>query len=596
MRSASGASHWAGFEGCDAGRGPSLIGRTHSGLTVALASYLELRPADGEGTMRRDLGVTWASERVDLQVHLGQPRQLFRTVALVCSRDTPEPAARAEALRATASREPLAMHLDRHEAAWAERWRRADVSIDGAPALERALRFAVYHLIAAANPDDHRCSVGARSLSGEAYRGHVFWDTDIFMLPFYAHAYPEAARSLVRYRHHTLPGARRKAEAQGYAGALYAWESADTGDETTPVAVLSPFGEILRVLSGEQEIHISADVAYGVCEYARLTGDLAFLHGPGREILVETARFWASRAEPGPDGRYHVRGVIGPDEYHELVDDNAFTNWMARYNLRQAAAVVEDPEEAGRWRRIADGLYLGLEEGGLVVEQFAGFFGLERVDLGTLGGHRMPADMVLGRERTARAQVVKQADVVMLLALLWDELAPAVRRANFLYYEPRAAHGSSLSPGAHALVAARLGLVDLAERYLDQTASIDLGNTMGNAAGGVHAAALGSLWQAVVRGAAGIRPAPHDAEALVIEPHLPPSFRSLAFPLAFRGRWLQVIVEPGAIEVAVEEGDGPLALHAIGPDGRAVTARAEPGTRHATRTGDGGFRPWEAIS
>jgi kojibiose phosphorylase len=268
---------------------------------------------------------------------------------------------------------------------------------------------------------------------------------------------------------------------------------------------------------------------------------------------------------------------------------------MARYNLRQAAAVAADPEEAARWRRIADGLYLGLAEGGLVVEQFAGFFGLAHVELGALGAHYMSADMVLGRDRTARSQVVKQADVVMLLALLWDELPPAVRRASFLYYEPRTAHGSSLSPGVHALVALRLGLFDLAERYLDQTASIDLGNTMGNAAGGVHAAALGSLWQAVVRGAAGIRPALDDEEALAIEPRLPPPFRSLAFPLAFRGRWLQVIVEPGAIEVAVEEGEGPVTLHAIGPEGRAVMVRAEPGTRHATRSGDGGYRPWEAI-
>jgi kojibiose phosphorylase len=230
------------------------------------------------------------------------------------------------------------------------------------------------------------------------------------------------------------------------------------------------------------------------------------------------------------------------------------------------------------------------------VEQFAGFFGLERVDLGTLGAHHMPADMVLGRERTARSQVVKQADVVMLVALLWDELPPEVRRASFLYYEPRTAHGSSLSPGTHALVALRLGLFDLAARYLDQTASIDLGNTMGNAAGGVHAAALGSLWQAVVRGAAGVRPAPDDEDALAIEPHLPPEFRSLAFPLAFRGRGLQVVVEPGAIEVEVDEGDRPVTVRAIGPDGRSVETRVAPGTRHASRYGDGGCRPWEAIS
>jgi kojibiose phosphorylase len=605
VRSESGASHWESFGGSSEGRGPSLVGRTHGGLVVALASYLEVDPTHGEGTtLRRDRGATWASERADLPVHLGEARELFRTVALVSSRDTPEPAARAEAIRAEASREPLARHLARHEAAWAERWKRADVCIDGAPSLERALRFAVYHLIAAANPEDDRCSVGARSLSGEAYRGHVFWDTEIFMLPFYAHAYPEAARALVHYRHHTLPGARRKAKAQGYEGALYAWESADTGDETTPAAVLSPFGEILRVLSGEQEIHIAADVAYGVCDYARITADHGFLRGPGREILVETARFWASRVEPGDDGLFHIRGVIGPDEYHEGVDDNAFTNWMVRFNLRQAAAAAlspgeppgATPEEARGWEKIAAGLYLGLDARLGVVEQFAGFFGLEPVDLGALGAGRLPADMVLGRERTALSQVVKQADVVMLIALLWDELPPEVRRASFLYYEPRTAHGSSLSPGVHALVALRLGLLDVAARYLEQTACIDLGNTMGNSAGGVHAAALGSLWQAVVRGAAGVRGAPGDEDAVQIEPHLLPSFRALAFPLAWRGRQLQMIVEPGAVEVTVEDGARPLTLRAVGPDGRAVEVRAEPGTRHAARRDGGGFRAWEEIS
>jgi trehalose/maltose hydrolase-like predicted phosphorylase len=186
--------------------------------------------------------------------------------------------------------------------------------------------------------------------------------------------------------------------------------------------------------------------------------------------------------------------------------------------------------------------------------------------------------------------------VVMLVALLWDELSPAVRRASFLYYEPRTAHGSSLSPGAHALVAARLGLLDEAARYLEQTASIDLGNTMGNAAGGVHAAALGSLWQAVVLGVGGVRPAPDDEDTVLIEPHLLPGWQALTFPLSWRGRQIQTIVEHAAIEVAVVEGMVPLCIRAIGPDGRAVEVRAEPGTRHATRRDGDGFRAWEGIS
>jgi kojibiose phosphorylase len=573
-------------------------------LVLALASHLHIQP-DFTAEIVRETGEKSAAERVDVAARLGERRALHRTVALASSRDSVDPLATAMRISAEARLEPFDVHIARHAAEWRERWRRSSLRIDGAPSLERALRFAQY-LVAAANPDDPRCSIGARSLSGEAYRGHVFWDTETFMLPFYAYGYREAARALLEYRHRTLPGAVRKAAKYGYRGALYAWESADTGDETTPAAILSPFGEILRVLSGEQEHHISADVAYAVSLYAQVTGERAFLAGMGGEILVETARFWASRVERGSDGTFHIRCVIGPDEYHESVDDNAFTNWMARFNLAQAARVVADhPELAVRvgagedehrsWQAIADAMYLGIDPRTGIVEQFAGFFGLEQVELAELGVRHAPADLVLGRARTQAAQVIKQADVVQLLALLWDEVPDDVRRASFSYYEPRTAHGSSLSPGVHALVAARLGLFDLAERYLQQTAAIDLGNTMGNAAGGVHAAALGSLWQAVVFGVAGVRPAAALPDGLLLEPHLLPSWRSLEIRLGFRGCLLDLVVEPSSVEVAVVEGDAPVVVRAIG-DGGTVDVCAEPGTRHASRREVGGYCAWERIS
>jgi kojibiose phosphorylase len=595
VRSESGARHWVGFEPAEAAAGPALVGRTRDGLVVALASRLEVVNGARAGCARADSPGS-AAERCEIALRLGERCELHRAVALASSRDSEEPRAAAEVRCAASAGEPSAAILARHVDAWAERWRRAGVTIDGEPRLERALRFALYHLISAANPDDPRVSIGARALTGEAYRGHVFWDTDIFMLPFFAHAYPEAARALVGYRQRTLPGAQRKAAAFGYQGALYAWESTDTGDETTPAAVVSPFGEIMPVLCGEQEQHISADVAYATCAYARVTGDRAALRGAGRDVLVETARFWASRVTRGPDGLFHILRVIGPDEYHEGVDDNAFTNWMARFNLRRgalAAAAGGGDGEARTFRAIADAMYLGLDERTGLIEQFRGFHALEMVDLAQIGLHHAPVDLVLGRERTARSQVIKQADVVMLLALLWDEVPPKVRRRCFLHYEPRTAHGSSLSPGVHALVAARLGLADEAMRYLEQTADIDLGNTMGNSAGGVHAAALGGLWQAVVLGVGGVRPAPDDAEALWIEPHLLPSIRHLGFPLTWRGRSLSVDIDGGGIEVSIE-GDAPLAIRAVGA--ASATVQAEPGRRYAARREADRFAAWEAIA
>jgi trehalose/maltose hydrolase-like predicted phosphorylase len=207
--------------------------------------------------------------------------------------------------------------------------------------MQRAVRFAVYHLTSAANPEDDRVSIGARALTGDAYIGHVFWDTEIYLLPFYTAVWPEAARALLMYRFHTLPGARAKAAHFGFKGALYAWESADTGEETTPERVVGADGKLVDILTGRMEHHISADVAYAVWQYWHFTGDDDFFLRAGAEILLDTARFWASRAVTEADGKRHIRHVIGPDEYHEDVDDNAFTNVMARWNIARRLGAGE---------------------------------------------------------------------------------------------------------------------------------------------------------------------------------------------------------------------------------------------------------------
>jgi trehalose/maltose hydrolase-like predicted phosphorylase len=229
--------------------------------------------------------------------------------------------------------------LAEHEAAWASRWRCSAVEVDGDAAAQQALRFAVYHLNSAANPADERVSIGARALTGDDH-GHEFWDTEIYLLPFYILTWPEAARALLMYRFHTLDAARAKAAGMGWRGALYAWESADTGAETAPEQVIGPDRQIIPILCGKEEQHISADVAYAVWQYWQASGDEGFLLDAGAEILLEAGRFWSSRAQLEADGRCHIRGVIGPDEYHEHIDDNAFTNVMARWNIRCALDVA----------------------------------------------------------------------------------------------------------------------------------------------------------------------------------------------------------------------------------------------------------------
>ena len=309
----------------DAAPSGPAIHVTISGVTVAAAVQTRLiHAADSSaGSTEPPPG------HLRLEIGPGEICRLDRVVALYTSRDTSEPleTARRHAQRAI---EDIAGITAQHRDVWLARWKTSDIRVEGDPAAQRALRFAIYHLVSAANPRDDRVSIGARGLAGTAYKGHVFWDTDIFMLPFFTLTYPEAARALLMYRYHTLPAARAKAARLGYRGALYAWESADSGEEVTPPFVVAPDGEVIRILTGEQEQHISADVAFAVWSYWEATEDECFLIEAGAEILIETARFWASRVTREEDGRYHIRCVIGPDEYHETVDDNAYTNGLAQ--------------------------------------------------------------------------------------------------------------------------------------------------------------------------------------------------------------------------------------------------------------------------
>jgi kojibiose phosphorylase len=529
-------------------RGPA-VQVTNGGTTVAMAIARRVTDRTGRWTPSPEA----ADGRQSIELRLGETHRLDRIVAVHTSRDTRDPA---EAARRHVERaiEDVAGVIGEHRNAWQARWDASDLQIKGDSAAQRALRFAIYHLLSAVNPQDDRVSVGARGLSGGAYKGHVFWDTDIFMLPFFILTYPEAARALVMYRYHTLAAARAKAARLGYRGAYYAWESADSGEEVTPPFGVAPNGEVVRFLTGEQEQHISADVAFGVWNYWQATGDDQFLLEAGAEILLETARFWESRVEREKDGRYHICGVIGPDEYHETVDDNAYTNGMARWNLEMAAETANliaerwpgswqalsrrlgiEPQEPHRWQQVACELYTGFDEKTGLFEQFRGYFDLEEIDLAVFTPRTAPIDVLLGRERIQRSKIIKQADVVMLVYLLWERMPPGIREANFRYYEPRCGHGSSLSPAIHALVAARLGDTALAEHYFRQAAEIDLADNMGNAAGGVHLGALGGLWQAVVLGFAGLRacgdsPDTHQANLL-------PGWRSLSMHFQWRGQW-----------------------------------------------------------
>jgi trehalose/maltose hydrolase-like predicted phosphorylase len=483
------------------------------------------------------------------------------------SRDEADPAAHAAGQLKEAVAAGVPALLERSASAWAERWACADVEVSGDEEIQRKTRFALYHLIGCANPDDEYASPGARSLTGERYKGHVFWDTEIFVLPFFVYTHPPSARALLMYRYHTLPAARDNARAMGYRGALYAWESTDTGVDVTPSFVYNSAGERLEILTGLLEHHISADVAYAIWQYWRVTRDEAFFLDAGAEMLLEMARFWASRAERDEDGRYHIMRVIGPDEFHESADDNAYTNLMAQWVLRRGLETVEwlRAHHLDRWRELSE--RIGFEEAELAAweevaerlvdnfdpetnlfEQHRGYFDLEYIDLRDLEPRTKSVDAILGWSRLTNSQIIKQADVIMLLFLLGDDFPREVHEANFRFYEPRTTHDSSLSPSFHALAAARAGDFETAKRYFERAANLDLDFSHGvTAAGGVHIAALGGMWHALVFGFGGMFV---EDDGPRFEPHVPEDWQTLRFSVLWRGSQLRVTATNSTAEVA----------------------------------------------
>ncbi len=447
--------------------------------------------------------------------------------------------------------------LTEHRQTWARRWEDADVVIEGDDELQLGVRFALFHLMASV-ADHGEASVGARGLTGTGYRGHVFWDADTFVLPFLAATHPESARSMLEYRLRRLPAALEAARSVGRAGARFPWESARTGQDVTPTSARDRSGRVVPIRTGQLEEHIVAQVPWAACCYVEWSGDDEFDRGPCRRILVETARYWASRIRVQPDGSAHIYGVVGPDEYHEPVDDNACTNVMARWNLRRAASAVEaagdddvDEAECRRWRELADAMFDGYDSDTGVYEQFAGFSRLEPLVIAEIASRRpIAADLLLGTERTQGAQVIKQADVLMLHHLLPDEVVPGSLEPNLRFYEPRTAHGSSLSPAIHASLLARGRDFDRALEAMHIATRMDLDDLTGSTGQGLHLATMGGAWQALAFGFMGLRP--RDA-MLHIDPVLPPSWSALEMRVQFRGSRVRVRKERDRLEIQADK-------------------------------------------
>jgi len=439
------------------------------------------------------------------------------------------------------------------QAFWQQQWAAMGIALDGPDFDQFAIRFAQFHLRQMTPMHDNRVSIGAKGLSGEGYKGHVFWDTDIFMFPFLLYSFPEAARKMIEYRYNTLNGARRNAEAHGYQGALYAWESTLTGEEATPkwwgIDLLR--GTPNRVWGSELKLHITADVIYALWQYAQAASNDELMVQAGYEMLFETANFWVSRLEWNQiHGHYELTDVMGPDEYGEHVNNNAYTNYLAHWHLRWAVECAQwlkgrHPEiwqslnerldlerQQPLWQIRAEKLYLPLDAATGIIPQDDEFFSKRALDMTPYRGKVDGIFQQLSWAEITSSQVIKQADVVMLLYLLDAHFSQTIKQANWQCYEPKTLHDSSLSPAIHAILANDIGETTLAYRYFEQACRIDLGDDSHRADQGMHAAALGGIWQAVVNGFAGVR---IRQGCLAFAPRLPEVWSRLAFRLHWKG-------------------------------------------------------------
>lgn len=533
----------------------TLVARTlQSGIDIAEAARHRLVSKGGAvgaaiGPVAHEGGV---GLEYSFDAEMGRVYTLEKVVALDTSFRNPEPLASALAEVRGA---PDYARLEReHAAVWRGYWKDSDIRISGDRFVQTMARFFAFQLLQAASRNNVEmglsASVPAKTLSGSGYNGHIFWDTEIYMLPFYSQQYPEIARSLLKYRYDRIDTARRNAEAENCRGARFPWESASSGVDTTPK----------WCATGWREIHVVSDVAFGCWQHYLTTGDQDFLLGPGLEIMLETARYWATRAEcKEVDGgyRYEYTEVIGPDEYHDPVDNSVFTNAMARWNIRKAIELLdqlerERPEVHGRvtaehgvldeelrhWRDVADHIKINFDPQTGLYEQFDGYFRLE-----------------------GDARKIKQADVLLMLYLLPELRTTEIFRRNFEVYYPVTDHGSSLSPGVHVLFSLDIGYRDHAYDYELMACSIDGTRRGGATDAGLHAASLGGGWSSIVAGFGGVRVMP---DHLSVSPDLPAKWRSLEFSIQYRGQRLRFHIEPKLVRIDAEPEGSPVSISVRG--------------------------------
>ena len=575
------------------GHGCDLLTRTSKMKATIASDYLSRQKATSTphtvAGSRLEKSLTFAAKR-------GRALETVRILSVSTDFDHDaagkETAARNRSYLKSALKAGWKTLLAEQKKAWTTLWDTATVKIEGDPDSERKLRFCIFQLLQAYRPGDSRLSIGAKFLSGDHYVGHYFWDTEVFIFPFYLYTMPKAARNLVEYRLNQLEGARRKAKAKSFKGAFYPWESSPIDpdencpewwqDEGAAKPVYIPCGDI--------ELHINTAVVHAVVEYlavAEPKPDQATL-AKAYQLIIESARFWASRGV-WEKGRFAIKNVIGPDEYHEFINNNTYTNHTARWNLELALEVLGDKakaallttrvtaREAAEWRRIAEGMEAGYDAQRQILAQDDTFLTLAEFDFSKCEAGK-PVYKSMTMDETSRYQLCKQADVLTLFHLFPHRYELDLMNRCWDYYEPRTVHDSNLSAGTHSIVGSLLHRETEAFTFFRKVLDLDAANGSHNVPEGLHAANTGNAWNAAILGFGGIS---CDGRRLYCVPRLPAAWRSLAFTVHFRSRRLDFTITPKDIRLTAGRGQ-PVELMVEGrplvvPAGaRTLTLRREP--------------------
>jgi alpha,alpha-trehalose phosphorylase len=533
---------------------------TNSRMTLAVGAHHEVS-TNNPMTMqtKADDDVAKTVYRVDARA--GEPIRIVKYISYHSSRGVPAreltDRCRRTLDRAVERGEQVVMAEQRQ---WLDDfWERSDVEIHGQPSLQQAMRWNLFQ-VAQASARAESTGVPAKGVTGSGYGGHYFWDTEIYVAPFLTYTSPSIARNVLRFRFRLLEAARERAAELNQRGALFPWRTINGKEASAYYA------------AGTAQYHIDADVAYALCQYVAATGDTDFLDREAVDILVETARMWADLGfwRASGDDSFHIHGVTGPDEYTTVVNDNLFTNVMARSNLRRAVQTVRDmrqrspaaharmvkrlglhPSEVLEWARVADAMAIPFDEHLGIHPQDRDFLAREVWDLPHTPPDKLPLLLHYHPLVIYRFQVLKQADVVLALFLQGDQFTAEHKRANFDYYDPITTGDSTLSGCVQSIIAAEVGYADLALRYFEPALFVDLADLHSNSSDGVHVASTGGCWSAAVFGFGGLRD--YDGR-LRLDPRLPRSWEGLTFRICLQGSRLRVHVGPGLVKLVVEDG------------------------------------------